>query len=575
VSVRSEAFLQVLDWENFAAATYTNDIIIENNQNPDVPVMQFSFPDFINEDGLPPSEAGCLVDFKYVPRMAGTEKTTEVSIVQCRERCENTPGCTKFTYYANKKCFLADDSGVMEEKPANRARSVSGPVGKCGHPAKWNARAGTEINKAKLLKNGTGNKDSSAQYGTDCPALYYQDGVLQDISELQDNDFLYGSPDSDHYAQLQGNQIHVVQTTADGSLSEIMLEVEGTGPGETWGCHWNLFVCLPETEKDKFSEAGLGLMGTPDGDTQNDWMDTNGNTISLPNDLRDQAAYDYCKDNWCVSQADSNMIYPVGASYDDVKCVDEEYVDFEVNDSCVLSSDEIFDFCADKPPLLLHACYVECCYGGCEAVEVIEEVITNLLTHTVVDEEIDLVYEPVMAVPFCQNNDFVSTGETKCKSSSESIVEVIYQSALEMPEEQPVIYGIGFGDREGSFDGRQVKFLVNNPYDGIADTFVRYGKKVGISANDPVCDSNPDLPGLCQWSAPQFTVGCVERPGTEPFAVVDIYFVTTDAHATNNADSNTEVEKCCEPPQYTFGEATIQYSVKIQCSCPDGEATEA
>ena len=146
--------------------------------------------------------------------------------------------------------------------------------------------------------------DNEDEEGPGCPILFYKDGELQDISDLEDDGYLYGGPGSDHSAKLDGyDRIKIVHKTESGSISEIMLEVDGSGPGELWSCHWNLWVCLPADEQEQFEESSVGLFGSPDGNTQNDWMDSTGQTLALPsvtNQLglgtRGQAAFDYCHD---------------------------------------------------------------------------------------------------------------------------------------------------------------------------------------------------------------------------------------------------------------------------------------
>jgi hypothetical protein len=89
---------------------------------------------------------------------------------------------------------------------------------------------------------------------------------------------------------------------APGSVSEIMLETAGDGPGELFGYHWNMFVCLPENEKQSFRADGIALFRSPDGNTRNDWMDAEGNLFDITRGdhkskgKRGQEAYDCCTD---------------------------------------------------------------------------------------------------------------------------------------------------------------------------------------------------------------------------------------------------------------------------------------
>jgi len=583
VHVGAAEMRKVLGWNNFAEATVTNDIIIDYveqttdvDADNDVPTMQFSFPDLSDHDGLIPSEKGCRPGFYFDVDMQGQARSVEDSVVKCRKRCEVVEGCTKFSYWGDGGCHVHDDNSKSIITPDSWSRSVAGPVEKCGHPEKAMARTGAEIDMARVFGN-----DNEDEEGPGCPFLFYENGELQDISDLEDDGYLYGGPGSDHSAKLDGyNRIKIVHKTKSDSISEIMLEVDGTGPGELWSCHWNLWVCLPADEQEQFKEFGVGLFGTPDGNTQNDWMDPTGQTLALPSKnkkgkggkgTRGQAAFDYCHDNWCVSQDDSNMVYPEGTSYDDHKCVDEEYIDFNVeNDACVIEAEKIIENCADKPPLLVHSCQVECCYGGCSTFDQIEEEITTITTLSENEEDIIFDINFFTPPPLCDETYRHATGETACPSTPSGIVKVQHQTAA-VPTGEPIIYGIVFEEAKDDNVGRSIKFRVDNPFENNADIFVRYEKKVGAFANDPACESMSNVVAGCDLEAPEIEVGCIEYPGVEPFALFDVYFASNeDPFVLNNATPETEVEKCCKPPDYNSGYGVIKYTFKIECTCSDG-----
>jgi len=591
VHVNSIEMEKIFVWQDFPAATYTNDIIIQNVENSDVPLMQFSFPHFHNEENIAPSERGCFVNAHYDSYMSGYGKTGVESIDKCRERCEKIDGCTKFVFVydeyndGDKKhpasCWVADDSATLQKRPSHYSRSVAGPVNKCGHSDMYDAILDNsdQVAKAKIIGNGTGNENKKSRHGAGCPVLYYENGELKDISDVGGNgSYLYGNSDSKSSVKLYGtNKIKIVHTTASGAKSEIMLETAGDGPGEIWSCHWNMFVCLPKDEKERFVEGGLGLFGSPDGNSQNDWMNPNGNLIQIPTNnpkghgTKGQESYDYCKNNWCVSQDDSLMAYPENTSYDDVKCLEEEYVDFNIdNDSCVLSTEKIRDACKDSPPLLVHTCQTDCCYGGCPLFFETQKEIAEFVTLSTNIE--DCVYDnpEIVPDPICDDeNNFLGTGESVCPLSSKSAVKVIHKSTTaDIPDGQPVIYGLTFSDPSDDDHGREVKFRVDNPFSSKSDIFVRYAKKVGQHANDPACDSLDEVVPGCDVESEEFTVGCIGSDYQDPFAIVDIYFASKDSFVLSNASPDTEVEKCCSAPAYD-GFGVIKYSFKIQCVCPD------
>jgi len=567
IHVGTQEIHRLIDNNRFPKASYATDLAIDFIENESLPTMQFSIPEFVNDDDMPPSERGCREDIVYDVDIAGQPRTEEETIVACRERCESIEGCVAFTYVADGGCHVADDAARAMHKPEGWSRTVSGYVDRCGHPAKYEAIEGTEVDKAKVIGNGSGNGKVKNRRGEGCPMLFYMDGEIQDISQVPDEGYLYGAEGSANFVKLhEWNKIKIGLTTAAGNYAEIMIETDGQGPGELWGCHWNMWTCLPAPEEASF-QGSTGLMGSPDGDTSNDWVSPEGEIITLPNkpkQLRTQTAYDYCLDNWCVAQEDSIIMPPAGQTFDSIKCMDEPYYEPE-DPLCVLSADKIIEACKDKPLLLIDACHVDCCSGGCDQ---IDDVIDDVEKYSEDDDGVEYK-TPDPKPPMCDDDGFESTGDSACPSSEGSVVEVIHQTA-DIPEDEPILYGIAFSPPSDDDHGREVKFRVANPYDSNADVYVRYEKKVGLYANDPACDSLPGTIPDCDVAAPEITVGCIEYPGVAPFALVDVYFASVDPFVEENADPETAVEKCCKPPEYAGnGIGVIKYSFKIECSCPD------
>ena len=65
----------------------------------------------------------------------------------------------------------------------------------------------------------------------------------------------------------------------------------------------------------------IGILGSPDGNKNNDWMDQNGETIPIPSGASSfffEPAYDYAIENWCISdEADSHFAYEPGTQFSD------------------------------------------------------------------------------------------------------------------------------------------------------------------------------------------------------------------------------------------------------------------
>merc|ERR1712086_22820 len=145
-----------------------------------------------------------------------------------------------------------------------------------------------------------------------------------------------------------------------------------------------------------------------------------------------------------------------------------------------------------------------------------------------------------------------------------------------LPQDQEdLIYGIVLEGVKDDNIGRSIKFKVDNIFANEADVFVRYEKKVGQYANEPMCESMPNTKSGCDVNAKSIEVGCIEfGNGVEPFALVDLYFASKEPNSfiKQIAADDTTVHKCCKAPE-TYNEegyGVVKYTLKIQCACPDG-----
>jgi len=662
VSVGATEMIEVLKWGNYPKATSTNDVMIQV-EDDELPILQFTFPDMSGHDGLIPSEEGCFAGLHYEPfDMPGHPRSEEANLQACKDRCDATEGCAYFSYWMDHGCHVQDANAVLVATPEHWTRSVSGPVNTCGRelartetrtefpfahvfdskskkscweklataPGKGTHSCGGRITYMQNHHKKTQQEacefvrdefpetcDCSCDdiheehlhenFGNGCPALLYVDGELMDVSDVEEEGYLYGNETSHSSAKLVGeNKIRVQHKTPTGSFSEAMLEVVGNGPGELFGCHWNFWVCLPEDQEEFYRTETVGLLGSPDGNTRNDWMDVTGEPIPIPqHGERSKAAFDYCRQNWCVSQADSIMTYPESTTYADHKCHHEEYVEFDVHyEGCVISADKILALCSDKIPAMLTACHIDCCYGGCDAIDHVEDEIIQLEIFSVEQDEeeieVNIIYDipdEHLPPPMCdeQTGEKSLTGDAVCPSSSSSsssgssIVELDRRSSDELPydgAEQDMLYGIVLEEAKDFNIGRSIKFNIDNVFDADADVYVSYERKVGRYSNEPVCDSMPNTRhGGCDPEANTIEVGCVEGfPGTPPFAIVDLYFVSNggeeladSSFIRQTARRDTAVHKCCHPPEEYNNDdeyGVVKYTLTIQCTCPNSSSEE-
>jgi hypothetical protein len=180
---------------------------------------------------------------------------------------------------------------------------------------------------------------------------------------------------------------------------------------------------------------------------------------------------------------------------------------------------------------------------------------------------------PEITLGQCDEFGYKATGDSVCPASDKGIVSLVQRSSDRLPlKDLDLIYGIELENAKDDNGGRSIKFRVDNPFADEADIFVRYKKKVGQYANEPRCKSMPNTKSGCDLDAPEIEVGCIEFPGVEPFALVDVYFVSKQENSfiKLNAKGGAAVEKCCKPPaEYSDDNyGVVKYTYQIQCACP-------
>ncbi len=252
------------------------------------------------------------------------------------------------------------------------------------------------------------------------------------------------------------------------------------------------------------------------------------------------------------------FIPPSNTTYDDIKCVHQEFVPIE-EDNCIVSPAIIHDHCDHHPPVLRAQCELECCMGDCDLEEQFEE-LKELIPLVVEQNETVIIYDPVdgdTEPDVCDGDDYKLKSDEICPDSGD-IVQILHSSSS---GPAPVIYGVEFVVSHDDTHGNEVSFHVGNPTDSNVKTYVRYEKNIGWFANDPACDKQVDVAPGCQGSSNKITAGCVKYPGHEPFALVNVYLASEDL------TGDTEIIKCCHPDDDGFG--VVKYSYKIQCACPD------
>lgn len=557
IDVGPEALVGTESWLT-QGASMTNDFMIHYTPEEGTDtILQFGVGDVVHHDGTYPAEEGCDIYTYYHEYI---DYSIEPNVESCREGCQARAGegCTKFSYWYDGYCFYHDDWATMYETSEGWSRVVSGDLDEstCGTLTPEEEQLMTDEENAKATRLGMG-----------CPLLMFVNGTMIDISDVFYEGDLYGKDDDDiHVELLYGFIVHVTYKLAENEYAVVELFQAGAGLGQPWGCHFDFWICLPETDKEMWIDTTTGLLGSPDNNYENDWMKKDGTTIELDmffantQEEYDQSMIDYCYDNWCVGQDESLMTYHGDQTYEDYKCENEEFIDWKERD-CVLTADKIFEVCREMPPLMMHACEVDCCFGGCDQIEEVAEQIEELREFSDEDEERILFDTPNFDK--CRDDFFEDTSDSICEGF-EAVTLLRSTGSEELPDGE-IFFGINIHSEPSTDVGhRTVRFKVNNPFNDNADVYVRYDKAVMDDMADPHCDQMLDTASGCDPSAIDIEVMCREFDGVDPFAVVEIFFVS---ESISIADSPA-VDKCCKPEEYGDNVGTVSYIFEVACGCP-------
>jgi len=574
VDIGEEEHKLVAGWGLTHGATLTNDLVIEmfpDATDPEIkdkfPVVQIGYADLSRHDGTYYSEEGCVPWHTFDPVNMHGQKRSVMTLNECRQRCESTAGCTKFSWWADHGCHINQDTDVIVESNPKWSRALAGTL---------DSACGTPVNLPALEDDREDHYHGTV--GAQCPMLLHIDGEMIDLSSFQTerNGYMYGQQGDDLTIKLVNNvRIEIEYEVAPGEYAAIHLFNRGHGPGELWSCHWNFHVCLPNFDKESFKAYGVGLLGSPDGKRNNDWMTPDNELIPVwSTDYgsgKHEMAFNYCVENWCVSQEDSKMVLSGDKTYNDIKCEAEEYKDFSVDsEDCQLAADKIIAACADEEPLLRYACELDCCEGGCdEMVENLQELTT--LRGDLTDEE-DAAQYGIPNHDECDESGFAKTPDSVCNGGdSANLVKLLKSSGeLELPEDATLFYGLEMNvEPHDEMAGKAIRFRLNNFLEGTADMYVKHTKNVLNDFMDPVCDTMMSTAAGCDNGAPSIEVACHDYEGIPAFAIVQVYVQSREI-----GESDTAVDKCCTEREDAgvaaaeAGAGVAVFTFEIACDCP-------
>jgi hypothetical protein len=158
-----------------------------------------------------------------------------------------------------------------------------------------------------------------------CPFQLFVDG--EQISILD------GLDSADLKIEFDGKTVKVTYP-----VSELVVSVK-LGGGR---CKMNACFQMPDTD-----DVMVGMIGSPDDDFNNDWMDRTGNVIALPSDKRGPSTYAYCVDNWCVKDPAESMFFynERGVDYHDFYRCDLPYGGLVTEEILELATPEDKELC--------------------------------------------------------------------------------------------------------------------------------------------------------------------------------------------------------------------------------------
>jgi len=264
--------------------------------------------------------------------------------------------------------------------------------------------------------------DSNARQIGVCPVKMYIDGQVVDISNVPDDGYLYGDENSDAsaklfgYGEIQLKYLAGLDVWGEKYYSESRIWIHGGGPWSDWSCILTFYMCLPGQDKNEFETGSVGLWGTPDGETQNDWMGPDGQTLLIPETGRDEAAFSFCTENWCVEEEDSIFAYPPELGFEHYKCPsDQQHDPFDVW-KCQ-NPEEIIASCQGHAQEI--ACQIEECIGNEDP-----DTFRNITEVNVTKPEDDILQNPNVTGP--EYGDCTNLGSGLSGSTGVSGYSLVY-----------------------------------------------------------------------------------------------------------------------------------------------------
>jgi hypothetical protein len=182
-----------------------------------------------------------------------------------------------------------------------------------------------EGNTPKVQITSPVTTDDAADIVNGCPFQLFVDGAPISLFD--------GFDSAEVKVNFDGSTVTVTYP-----VSELVVSVKLGGSQ----CNLNACFKMPDTD-----DVMVGMIGSPDDDFNNDWMDRAGNALALPAEKRGPATYAYCVDNWCVKNPQESMFFynERGVDFQDFYRCELPYGGLETDEILELATPEDEEIC--------------------------------------------------------------------------------------------------------------------------------------------------------------------------------------------------------------------------------------
>eukprot|EP00934_Nitzschia_sp_Nitz4_P005701 Nitzschia sp. Nitz4//scaffold405_size10492//4063//5595//NITZ4_009071-RA/size10492-processed-gene-0.6-mRNA-1//1//CDS//3329551112//5691//frame0 len=167
-----------------------------------------------------------------------------------------------------------------------------------------------------------------------CPLHLYIDGTLTALE-------VGSSISGDGYTvSVTSSAVNIQYYDEETATYAVTVQVSGSKRGT---CMITAYFCLPSADASLL-ESVVGLLGTPDCDSTNEWMTSSGEELSSSSDS--SSAYDYCTSYHCVANEDDSLfVYEDahgGYSFSDLSSCDADFAgEVDISDA----DEDIVEIC--------------------------------------------------------------------------------------------------------------------------------------------------------------------------------------------------------------------------------------